>query len=275
MTKSLAQYSLALLLSLLALTAALPLQGQSAIPSAPPDANLYISYFSGSGYQNISWVVCGSTQMTEGCYDSGSLGPFGKAGAMIEGNAVVDFTTNTVTRFIYVVDIAAGSAGNGVTLFVYKKTDTVSPTFDTTSVKLTKTVPLPLVGGSTALCSMAANNGYLFIGTDQSPQAVRVQKGTFSLATIGGFSPPINVTSITSDKYGFVTVTFGGFLSGDNGFVQFGPNGQGVGDGGGAWFMLNTYVGLSTATLPASDSMPALRLEIRPKTTSEQSRTAK
>jgi hypothetical protein len=255
---------------LLALTTAAPLQGQgSAAPSTAPDATLYTSYFSGSGYQNISWVVCGSTTSTEGCYDSGSLGPFGRAGAIIEGNPSANLKTSTVTRYIYVVDIASGSGGNAVTLYVYKKTDSVSSSFDTTTVKLTNTVSLPLTGGSKALCSMAANQGFLFIGTDQSPDAVRVQKSNLSMAQFGGFSPPINVTAITSDKYGYVAVTFG---SGTNtGNIEFGPNGNSVGDGGGAWFMLNTVFGVSTSSLPASDYLPADRLVVRPKQAQKQS----
>jgi hypothetical protein len=197
------------------------------------------------------------------------LGPFGYAGALIEGNPST--SGSTVTRAIYIVDIGSGTSGNGVTLYVYKKSDTVSASSDTITVTLLKSVSLPLVGGSTALCSMAANNGFLFIGTDQSPQGVRVQKNNLSITQIGGFSPPINVTSITTDKYGYVTVTFGGFVSGENGFYTFGPNGQGVGDGGGAWFMLSTVAGLSTTTLPSSDFMPPLPLVVKPKIQQEPS----
>jgi hypothetical protein len=112
---------------------------------------------------------------------------------------------------------------------------------------------------------MAANNGFLFIGTDQSPEAVEIQKSNFAVSSIGGFSPPINVSSITADKYGYVTVTFGGFVSGENGFYQFGPDGQSVQGGGGAWFMLNTTLGISTTTLPTSDTATAPQLLVRPK----------
>ena len=238
----------------------------AAAPPAPPDSTLYTSYYFGAGYQNVSWIVCGSTQLTEGCYDSGTLGPFGQAGALIEGNPSVNTITNTVTRYIYIVDSAAGG-GTGVTLYVYKKTDVVTSSFDTTTVTLFKTVSLPLTGGATATTSMAANNGFLFIGTNQSPFAYRVQKSNLSIVQVGGFSPPINVSSITSDKYGFVTVTFGGSVINDfNGNYQFGPNGESVGDGGGAWFMLNTSVALSTGTLPpTTNAFPAERLVVRPK----------
>ena len=258
------QYALAILIYLLAIAASAPASGQNVVPPlTPPDSTLYTSYYAGPGYQSIGWVVCGSTQQSSGCFSSGSLGPFGRAGALIEGNQSVQ--GNIVSRAIYVVDIASGSSGNGVTLYVYKKTDTVTASYDAATTTLIKTVVLPLIGGHTAICSMAANNGYLFIGTDQSSEAVRVQKSNLSLTQFGGFSPPINVTSITADRYGYVAVTFGSFTTGNSGNIEFGPNGQSVGDGGGAWFMLNTVTGFSTTTLPTSDFMPAERLVVRPK----------
>lgn len=235
--------------------------------AASIDSTLFTSYFFGTGYQNLTLVVCGSTAQSSGCYGSAGLGPFGKVGAMIEGNPSYNLKTNTVTRKIYIVDTASGTTGTGVTLYVYKKTDTITAAFDTIAVSLTNTVQLPLTGGATTICSMAGNNGYLFIGTDQSPQAVRVQKSNLTTQVIGGFSPPINVTSITSNKAGYVTVTFGGFTSGEDGFYTFGPNGGGVQDGGGAWFMLSTDSGLSTSGLPpaAASVNLAEKLVVHPK----------
>lgn len=235
-------------------------------PATPPDEGLYASYFFGAGYTTVEWIVCGSTQESEGCFGSGQIGPFGNAGALIEGNPSVNASTGTVTRALYVVDTAAGS-GTSVALNVYKKTDVVTSSYDTTTVTLVKTITLPLTGGSGAVAYMAANTGYLFIGTNLSTSAVRVQKSNLSLESIGGFSPPINVSSITTDKYGYVTVTFGDSIegSGNNGFVQFGPNGSSVGDGGGAWFMLSTDQALTTATLPTTSVFPAEKLQVRPK----------
>jgi hypothetical protein len=268
MSRFLVTSSLAFAVSFVVLSAA-------AHAAAPIDSTLYTSYFFGSGYQTMTLVVCGSTAQSEGCYGSASLGPFGKAGAMIEGNPTYNLTTNTVTRAIYVVDSASGTSGTGVKLYVYKKTDTITSSFDTISVSLVKSVTLPLTGGATAKCSMAANTGYLCIGTDQSPQGVRVQKSNLSTVLVGGFSPPINVTSITSDKYGYVTVTFGGFISGEDGNYVFGPNGQSEGDGGGAWFMLSTDSGLSTSALPPVSSSVNLaeRLQVHPKVLPEPSVT--
>jgi hypothetical protein len=222
-----------------------PVQGQTA--AAPPDSTLFTTYDLSPGYQSVGWLVCGSTQQTSGCYAGGSLGPFVGVGALMEGNPVVN--GNSVTRAIYVVD--SGSA-NSVKLYVYKKTDTVTPQTDTVTVTLNKTADLSplLVGGAAVSCSMAANNGFLFIGTDQSPQAVEVNKRTLSVAAVGGFSPPLNVTAITADKYGYVTVTQGNFFNGGNGFYVFGPDGFAKEDGGGAEFMLNTVNAVSTSALP-------------------------
>jgi len=65
-------------------------------------------------------------------------------------------------------------------------------------------------------------------------------------------------------------VTFGGFITGEDGFYTFGPNGQAAGDGGGAWFMLSTDAGLSTNALPpvAASVNLAERLVVRPKVSS-------
>jgi len=167
----------------------------------------------------------------------------------MEGNPKTDLGTNTVTRAIYVLDIASGSNLNGVVLSVYTKTDTITPDFDTVTVTLSKTVSLPLVGGSSAAASMAANNKFLFIGTNRSPQGVELDKRTFSITRVGGFSPPINVSAITADKYGYVTMTFGKFNDIENGFVVFGPDGGFREDGGGADFMLNTVQAVLPSTL--------------------------
>ena len=233
--------------------------------STPIDETLYTSYFFDGGFQNVSWVVCGSTQQTEGCYSSGRLGSFGKVGAMLEGNPTTDLATNTVTRSVYVVDVAAGTGGTGVTLYVYRKKDVISATYDTTTVTLAHTLDLPaLTGGSTAICSLAGTSGYLFIGTNQSPNALSIQKSNLAIFEYGSFSPPINVTSITADKYGYVTITYGGFTSGDNGFITIGPDGKTRGDGGGAWFMVDTQTAVSTSALPAAAPGSATRSPDRP-----------
>jgi hypothetical protein len=219
------------------------------VQATPPDSTLYTNYFFGTNYQSVSWVVCGSTQQSSGCYSSGSLGPFGKVGTLLEGYPAINFKTNTVTRKIYVLDIAAGSGGADVILYVYKKTDVITPSYDAATTSLTATIPLPLTGGGSARASMAANKGFLFVGTDQSPFGQRIQKSDLSMVQIGGFSPPLNVSSVTANSYGYITVTFG-TSGGFTGNIEFGPNGNGLGDGGGPWFMLNTTLGVVPSTIP-------------------------
>jgi hypothetical protein len=214
------------------------------------DATLFTTYSLFSNATSVSWVVCGSTQQSSGCYASGSLGPYGKIGALIEGNPATNLTKGTVTRSIYVLDIASGSSQNSVVLYVYKKVDTITASSDSVSVTLTKTINLSLTGGNTALASMAANGKFLFVGTNQTPYALRVQKSNFAITEIGGFSPPINVSAITGDAYGYVTVTFGSFAGGESGFVVIGPTGGGQEDGGGASFMLGTAQAVLPSALP-------------------------
>lgn len=230
---------------LLALTVAVV----PASASGPPDATLFTTYqINGT---TVQLQVCGSTQQSSGCYGSATLGPFGTVGALIEGIQSVNSLTNTVTRYIYALDIAAGTNADAVYLYVYKKTDTITSTSDTVKVTLFKTVTLPLTGGSTASASMAANTKFLFIGTNQSTQSVRLQKSNFAIAQSGNFSPPIPVTAITADRYGYVTVTFGNFSgSGNTGFIVYGPDGSAQEDGGGAAFMLSTDQAVLPTTLP-------------------------
>jgi hypothetical protein len=241
MSKLANQWLLAVSIILLALSAAVGVSAQTV--KAPPDSTLFTTYSLDVAHTSVSWLVCGSTQQTSGCYASGNLGPFGKVGALLEGNQWS--ITNTVTRSIYVLDIATGSNQNGVTLYVYKKIDIITPSFDTVSITLSNTVSLPLlIGGSSALSYMAANKNYLFIGTDQGPSGAEVKKGTLTITPIG-VNPPI--TAITADRYGYVTVTYGSF---PQGFVLFGPNGLLQESGGGGLFLLNTVQAVLASTLP-------------------------
>jgi hypothetical protein len=92
---------------------------------------------------------------------------------MIEGNPAQNLLKGTVTRYIYMLDVAYGVNGDGVGLYVYKKVDTVTSSDDAVSVTLFKTVSLPLTGGSATVASIAASNKFLFIGTNQNDLAVQ------------------------------------------------------------------------------------------------------
>ena len=206
-----------------------PALAQTAVPI---DSTLFTAYES-HGNNNITWVTCGSTKNTGGCYGSGTLGPFARVCAVMEGRPVT--VGNTVTRSLYVLD--GGSDTSSVSLSVFKKTDTITNNSDTVSITPSKTLTLPLTGGSNALCSMAANDGFIFVGTNASPNALKVNKLTYSLTKVGAFSLP--VTAITANDYGYVTVTQEAATQG-SGFSVYGPNGMLQEDGGGAPFIPNT-----------------------------------
>lgn len=227
--------------ALISFAMALPVQAQKT--STPPDSTLYTTY-SGTP-TSVSWSTCGSTEESEGCYGSGKLGPFAGVGAILEGNPSVK--GDVVTRAIYIVD--SGDASN-VQLYAYKKTDTVTSSNDSVEVTLAKTVSLPLTGGTHSRAFMAANAKYLFIGTDLSTQGVRVAKNNLAVTQLGGFSPPMNITSITVDEYGYVAVTQTG------GFSLYGPDGGGEEDGGGTSFTVGTAQSLPASILLLGDTQP-------------------
>jgi hypothetical protein len=223
--------------------------------TAALDANLYTTYEMYSPDQAISWEVCGSTQDTSGCYGAGSLGPFVKVAALLEGNPATQ--ESTVTRYIYIVD----SGSSNVVLYVYKKTDTITPDTDTVNVTLARKVKLPLTGGASALTYMAANSGFLFIGTNQNPQAVSVQKANLQVTQLEYSSS--NISAITVDQYGFVTVVHGDSLS-----SIYNSQGESIGDGGGPQFMLNTAAAVLTPAVPQSAVRLLRPLGCRPKSAS-------
>ncbi len=213
-----------------------------------PDSTLFTTYELNSTATQFFWSTCGSTQKTEGCYGSGALGPFNQACAILVSSPTL-IGPITVLRYIYVLD--TGTSSNSVALVVFKRTDTVTASYDTGVVTQLAKLPLPTqTGGTGSACSMAANSGYIFLGTNQSSTAVRVSKADLSTAQIGGFSPPINVSAITADAYGYVAVTFGGGHGAESGFYLYGPDGQPQEDGGGAPFLLNTVNSVLASTVP-------------------------
>jgi hypothetical protein len=217
---------------------ALTCWANTARAEAAPDSTIYTTYSVDATYQHLSYVVCGSTQNgDEGCYASGLLGSFGHVGAMLEDAPVI--TGDTVTRRIYVLDIADGPARDVVALSVYAKTDLVTDAFDTVTIKSDRKFELPLVGGRTVTPFMAGNAGYLFVGTNKSDQAVILNKHDFpTFTTIGEGTPLVYVAAINADTNGFVIVTFSGRLGG---FYVFGPNGEWTSEGGGQELVLNNY----------------------------------
>jgi hypothetical protein len=225
---------------MLVLTASIPLHAGAI------DSTLYTTYLLESHNTKVNWLVCGSVGMNSGCFGIGNLGPFGRVGAMIEGHSAQNLKNNTVTRHIYVLDVASGSGGSGVTLYTYKKVDSITANSDTITVSLLDTTALPLTGGKATVASMAANREFLYIGTTQDQLAVEVKKRDLTVTQFGQGISSDNVTSITADLYGYVAVIWG---NGDGSEV-IGPNGKAQSEGGGAYFTLNTLQATLSSAIP-------------------------
>jgi hypothetical protein len=160
------------------------LAGVAARASTPVDQTLFTTYTLSRDSQSIEYVVCGSTSESDGCYASGSLGPFGRVGAVIQGHA--GYSGDVAVRDIYVLDVASGTGRTGVTLSVWRKTDTVSALSDSVQVEFVRSVSLPLTGGARANCYVVENTSFLYVGTDQGGIAVQVRKSNLALIPEGG-----------------------------------------------------------------------------------------
>lgn len=228
--------------------------------AAEPDSSILTTY----GFQadqTVSYLVCGNTELTGGCFAQGSIGPFGRVGALLEGFPAIE--GNIVTHRIYVLDLGGGSTGTDVLLWIYTKTDTVSDSSDTVTVKLTKQLKLPLVGGSSVAGFMAANENDLFVGTSQSTQAVSVRKGNWAITELGGTIPSSTVSAITADSNGYVEVLQGlGSQTGGT-FNIYGPNGEEFEGGGGTPVVLDWTNALIPNAQQAADLQSTVPLPLR------------
>jgi hypothetical protein len=131
---------------LLIAAAAVPAHAQQKLP----DGTLYTLYSNVMSSQ-VNWVTCGSLPQSSGCYGSGHLGTFTNACPVVQ-SVPAALNLNTVVRYIYVLD--SGSGASGMSLFAFKRTDTVSQSQDTINITQVASVPLPaLVGGLGVSCT--------------------------------------------------------------------------------------------------------------------------
>ena len=140
---------------------------------------------------------------------------------------------DVITRAIYVLD-KRNSKSAPIMINVYTRTDTITDSYDTMQVSLTRQVPLGLTGGPKSKCSMAANGAFVYAATSVDTVAAAMDKTSYAVTQLGGFSPPATIVSITADDRGYVALHF------TEGFYIYGPNGQLEEDGGGAADMVNT-----------------------------------
>jgi hypothetical protein len=211
------------------------------------DSTLYTYYNIGTNPTLIYLTVCGSLPGSAGCYGSARMGPFGRVGSMIEGNPTQNVTAGTVTRYIYVIDVAYGSSADGVELYVYKKVDTITAGTDSVTVTLYKTISLHLLtGGNTATAFLAANTKFLLIGTNNNGNVVRVTKSNLDVSTVTESTQALS--SITANNYGYISLVWG--TGRYTGFEIIGPTGEEESDGAPGSFVQNTIQGAAPSMLP-------------------------
>jgi hypothetical protein len=223
-----------------------------------PDSTMIRTYLTTPSGTGVGITVCGTSPGISGCSAAfnganGSLGPFGKVGPIVEGNRSFISTTNTVNRYIYALDLAV-NGGTGVSLLVYRLSETISSANWNISFKLIKTIPLGITGGTTAKGFMAANKGYVYIGTDQSPYVMKVAKTGYALAQL-------QTTYPTSGNISGITVNGGGYVSLSSGLYTgtvYDPNGNDLGGPGDT--VLNTAIGETPRGGPAGSATSMMHL---------------
>jgi len=214
-----------------------------AAAAMPIDENVYTTYQISADHTSILWSTCGSTQDSEGCFGGGTISPFTKACALMESEPA--YGSNLAARQLYVLDIGQ-TKGAKVTLWVYRKTDTVTSNYDTTVIELEQSIDLPLTAGKDVSCFMAANPAAIFAGTSVSTNAVEVwrsgtkfttnvaknSKSAWAVDVIGAASSVPHVSSITANNRGYVSVSFGGNSFPYSDFYLYGPAGSWLEEGG-------------------------------------------
>lgn len=187
---------------------------------------------------SVSFIVCGATGGTSGCYGSASLSPpFEQACGVLQGKPKT--RGDVMTRAIYVLDKRTSST-DPIMLYVFERKDVISGGFDTVSATLKQTVNLVLTGGTNSYCAMAGNDNYVYAATSVDEVAAAVNKKTFAVTDEGGFSPPATIVSITADDRGYISLHF------NEGFYVFDPQGNLQADGGGAADFINQRNGWIT-----------------------------
>jgi hypothetical protein len=215
---------------MIAIRTAIAAAGIALCSAMPAHAQLYTTYsFTPT---SLNWTTCGSLLGSSGCFSSGSVISFGHICAVLEDKSRSQSGSYDSKQRIYVMDNNA-TGNNDVVLDVLEKKIVVSDNYATTTFTKIADASLPLVGG--AACQIAANNVVILAGTTQSTNAAYIVKKTLAVSSYGGFTPPLEVTTITSDASGYITVNFAG--NPFTGFGLIGPNGAEESGGGG-----NAYV---------------------------------
>ena len=174
--------------------------------AAPLDENIATSYTAFG--TSINWQTSGAITPQS----SGTLGPFDRACAILEGKPHTQ--GDVLTRSVYVLDGGNGDP-NTVVLHIYTRSDTITSsggvTSDVETIVPRRNVVLSLTSQAGAVCYMAANDTSAFASTSANNQASIINKKTFAETTIQSFVTATDspVTQITAADEGVVFVTFG------------------------------------------------------------------
>lgn len=187
------------------------------------DNSLYTTFAVSNN--SLSYSVCGQLPDSFGCYGGGSLTGYEQACAVLQGTPTTK--GNVMKRGLYVLDKRTSPTAP-VLLYVYMRTDKITSTFDTVTVVLLDTINLGITGGAAAHCSMAADKGYIFAGTDASANAIRISKKNYTLLAFIGVGSGGTVENIVADQRGYISLKFGSGtdIIGNQGFtIQDGAEG--------------------------------------------------
>jgi len=201
---------------------------------APLDQNLIANYTIDP--TSVQFIVCGGVANTDGCFGSAGMNPFEQACAVLEGETSKN--GDVLTRAIYVLDKRT-SKDDPMILYVYSRQDTITDTNDAVSVSLVATVPLGITGGKRAKCFMAGNSVAVYAGSDADTTAAILNKGAFTVTTVGDFGPQ-HLHGIDADDRGWVSLHF------ESAFTSYNPNGVPEFEGGG----IVEFVGTKNAVTP-------------------------
>lgn len=212
-------------------------------PSATFEPGLHTYYTPNADGSALHWTTCGKTASSVGCYDFGSITPLSGACAILEGAPVV---SGLVSREALYILEANRSNFPHTLLNVYLKTD-IAGGFGgpRTTIVFQKTIDLGQAAPKNPNCYMAGNGRFIYAATNASTKAAQIDKKTYAVTQVGGFSPPANVHSITADEKGNVSINFGTPNSRSSGFYLFHPNDNSVEDGAGSAILPSASQGVS------------------------------
>jgi hypothetical protein len=206
--------------------AVLAVGGGQALAGEPPalDNGLFATF--NNSKTSVSFIVCGATGGTSGCYGSATLSaPFDYACGVLQGKPKTK--GDTMTRAIYVLDKRTSSTVDAM-LYVYERKDVIANGSDSVSATLMATVDLGITGGASSHCMLGGNQAFVYAATDASSGVVAVNKTTNATSSLSG--TPL---SITADDRGYIAMNF------TWGFDVVDPDGNGQEDGGGTASFIN------------------------------------